>query len=185
MALRRARHGERSARAEEPSLVIEAMDLAGIGEGATLAIERDRIVFPGVPVSEHDLHEFVGAVVAQIVFEMLGEAEVGGLRVVQRSDDVPGSPAVEQQVDRGKHARDMERFVVGRRVGDPDPEFFGGKAHGESDRHRIELCRAYAVPHRLPEVIAETIRNGEPVIEEGEMKFAGFERAADVFIIFA
>jgi hypothetical protein len=24
--------------------------------------------------------------------------------------------------------------------------------------------------HRLPEVIAETIRNGEPVIEEGEMK---------------
>ncbi len=79
----------------------------------------------------------------------------------------------------------MERFVVGGRVRHPDAEFFGRKAHRQSHRHRIELRRADAVLHRGAEIVGETVGNGEPVIEESEMKFAGFERAADVLVIFA
>jgi hypothetical protein len=53
--------------------------------------------------------------------------------------------------------------------------------HGERHRYRVELRCTDAVPHRL----SEAARYREPVIEECEMKFACFERSADIFIIFA
>ena len=90
MALRRTRHGERPARLEELALVVEPLDLGRIGEAAALLVHDQRAVFPGVPMAEHDFHEFVGAVVAVVMFEMGVLAHVVGLAVIERGDDVPG-----------------------------------------------------------------------------------------------
>ena len=70
MALLRARHRERPARLEELSLVVEPLHLGRVGKAAALLVDDQRAVFPGVPVAEHDFHEFVGAVVAEIMLEM-------------------------------------------------------------------------------------------------------------------
>ena len=93
MALRRARHRERPARLEEFSVVIEPLHLGRIGEPPALLVDDQRAVFPGIPVAEHDLHEFVGAVVAQVVLEMLLAPHVVRFAVVDRGHHVPGGAA--------------------------------------------------------------------------------------------
>ena len=134
MALRRARHGERALRLEVLAAVVEPVDLVGIGEAAALLVDDQRIVFPAVPQAGDDLHELVGAVVAQVVLEMLLVAEVLGLRIVERGDDVPGDAAAGHQVERREQARDMERLVVGRRVGRAEAEPGGGRRPSPSAR---------------------------------------------------
>ena len=68
--------------------------LSGCGEEAARLVLDDGVVLPGVPVAEHDLHELVGAVVAQIVLDHLVAAHVLRLAVVERGDHVPGGAAV-------------------------------------------------------------------------------------------
>ena len=134
MALRRARHGERPARLEELALVVEPLHLRGIGIAAVLLVDDDRAVVPGVPVAEHDFHEFVGAVVAQVVLQMGVLAHVERLAVVDRGDDVPGRAAVRHQVERLEAPRDVERLEIGGRGGRGEAELFGRHAHAWSAR---------------------------------------------------
>ena len=125
MALLRARHRERPARLEELPVVIEPLDLGRIGKPAALLVDEQRAVFPGIPVAEHDFHEFIGAVVAQIMLEMRVLAHVVGFAVVDRGDHVPGGAAAGHQVEGGEAARDVERFVIGGRAGRGEAELFG------------------------------------------------------------
>ena len=83
MALGRARHRERTARFEPFADVVERADLGRVGEEAGGLVGDDGVVGPGGPMAHHDLDELVGAVVAQVVLEMLVLAEVGGLGIVQ------------------------------------------------------------------------------------------------------
>ena len=147
MALGRGRHGERAARAEEHALVVEPMDLRGIGEDAALAVEDDRVVLPRVPVAEHRLHELVGAVVAGVVLGMARPAEVGRLGVVQRRDHVPGRAAADHVVERREDAGHVKRLVVRRRVGAADAEVTRGQPHRGEERDQVELDHADAVAH--------------------------------------
>ena len=80
MALRRTRHGERSARAEVFADMIQPPHLVGMREQAGLLVEHDRVVVPGIPVADYDFQEFVGAVVALVVFAMRCMAHVAVLR---------------------------------------------------------------------------------------------------------
>ena len=48
-ALRRARHGERPARAEVAALVVEPVDLVRVGEEAGRLVLDDGVVLPGYP----------------------------------------------------------------------------------------------------------------------------------------
>ena len=82
MALLRARHRERSARLEELPLVVETLDLGRIGKAAAFLVYQERAVFPGIPVAEHHFHEFVGAVVTQIMLEMGVLAHIVRLAVI-------------------------------------------------------------------------------------------------------
>src|SRR5215831_2409690 len=81
-ALRRAWHGERPARAEKTTLVIEAMDLLRPGEQACRLVLHDGVVFPAVPMAEHHLHEFVGAIVAQVMLDHLLAAHILSFAIV-------------------------------------------------------------------------------------------------------
>src|SRR5262249_22983688 len=82
VALRRARDGERPARVEELAPMVEPLDLIWIGVAAGLLIDDDGALVPSIPVSEHDLHELIGPVVAQIVSQVLLPAHVERLAVV-------------------------------------------------------------------------------------------------------
>src|SRR5262249_58717871 len=81
-ALRRAWHGERPARAKKTTLVIEATDLLRPGEKARRLVLHDGVVFPAIPMAEHYLHEFVGAIVAQVMLDHLLAAHVLDFAIV-------------------------------------------------------------------------------------------------------
>ena len=183
MALGRGRHGERAARAEEHAVVVEPMDLRGIGEDAALAVEDDRVVLPRVPVAEHRFHELVGAVVAGVVLGMARPAEVGRLGVVERRDHVPGRAAADHVVERREDAGHVKRLVVRRRVGAADAEMTRGQPHRGEERDQVELDHADAVAHGFGMVVAVAVGHGQAVVEEGEVELARLERARDALVV--
>src|SRR6202158_6052785 len=112
MALLRARDRARPARLEECPFVIEAIDLGRIGEPAAFLVDQERTVLPGIPVAEHHFHEFIGAVVAEIMIEMRVLSHVVGFAVVDGGNDIPGGAAAGHQIESGEAAGDIERFVI-------------------------------------------------------------------------
>src|SRR5262245_53789282 len=121
MALRRARHRERPARLEELSRVVKAFHLARIGIAAGLLVDDDGAVVPAIPMPEHHLHEFVGSVVAQVMFEVLVGAHVERFAVVDGGYYVPGRATAAHQIKRGKPAGKIEGLEVGGRASGSQP----------------------------------------------------------------
>ena len=74
---------------------------------------------------EHDVHELVCPVISQIVAKMLRCPEVGGFRIIQGGNDVPCDSTIQQEIDGRKHPGDVERFVIGSRIGNADSEMPG------------------------------------------------------------
>jgi hypothetical protein len=183
MALRRARHGERAARSEIASPVVEAMNLLRPGKEARRLVLHDRVVLPGVPMAKHDRHEFVGAVVALVVGDRLLAPHVLRFTVVERGDHVPGRAPLAHQVERGEHARHVERLVVAGRIGGAEPEPLRRHAHDREHGHRVELHATNAVLHGMRVVMAVHVRHRQPVVEEAEMKFSFLQHAADMPIV--
>ena len=97
--------------------MVEPLHLGRIGETPAFLVDDQRAIFPAIPVAEHDLHEFVGAVVAQIVLEMGLLAHVERFAVVDGSDDIPRGAAACHEVEGREAARHVERLVVGGRAG--------------------------------------------------------------------
>ena len=134
-------------------------------------------------MAEHDLHELVGPVVAQVVLDHLLAAHVLGFAVIERGDHVPGRAPLGHQIERGEQARHMERLVVARRIGGAEAKPLGRHAHDREHRHRIHLHAADAVPHRVLVVAAVHVRHRQPVIEEAEMEFSFFKDTAEMPIV--
>ena len=124
-------------------------------------------------MAEHDFHEFVGAVVAQIMLEMLVAPHIVGFAVVHRSDDVPGGAAVGHQIEGGEAARHVERFVIGGRAGRCQPELLGDHAHRGQHHDRIHLHAADAVFDGVGVIVAVTVRHRQAIVEERHVEFAG------------
>src|SRR5262249_14701137 len=183
VALRGTRHGERPARAIETALVIETMNLLRDGEEAGRLVLNDGAVFPAVPMPEYDLHEFVGAVVAQVVLDHLLAAHVLGFAVVERGDDVPGRASGGHQIEGREQARDMERLVIAGRIGRAEPEPLGRHAHDREHGDGIHLHAADAVAHRMVVVVPVYVGHGQPVIEEAEIELSVLEHPAYVPVI--
>src|SRR5260370_1142613 len=134
-----------SANSESASLVIEPLDLGRIGKTAALLVDDQGTVFPGIPMAEHDFHEFIGAVVAQVMFEVMVLAHVECFAVIHGRDHIPGGPAVGHQIQRRKTPRHVERLVIGGRAGRGEPELFGDHAHRGQYHDRGHLDAADAV----------------------------------------
>ena len=179
MALRGRRHGERSAGAEVTAAVVEAVHLGRIGEHPGRLVEHDGVRLPRLPVREHDLDEFVGAVVARIVRGDSVSAEVRGLGVVERGHDVPAGPAAGHVVEGREQPCDVERLVVRRRAGRAEPEPPRLRPHHRQHGHRVHLHHPHPVTHRFPVVVAEAIRHREAIVEEREVELAVLEGAGD------
>ncbi len=169
---------------EELSLVIEPLDLGRIGEAAALLVDDQRAVFPGVPVAEHDLHEFVGAVVAQVMLEMLGAAHIVRFAVIDRGDDVPGGAAMGHEIEGGEAARHIERLEIGGRAGGAEAEPVGHHPHRGQHQDRVHLHAADAVFDGVGVVVAVAVGHRQPVVEKRHVKFSGFENPRDLLIVF-
>ena len=182
MALRRARNGERPARFEALPLVIEPVHLRGIREAAACFVDDQRIVRPGVPMAEHDLHELVGLVVALVMLDDVVAPHVARLDVVEGGDDVPCAAAVAHEIERGEHARDVEGLVIRRRVGHAEAEPLGRHAHGHHAGDGVHLHAANAVLDGLRIPSAVELRHAEPVVEEGELELSRLQHLADVAV---
>ena len=182
-SLRRARHGEGAARVEEPAAVVEAVDLVAVAEAAGGLVHDQRIVFPGVPVAEHHLDEFVGAVVAGVMRHHLGMAHVRRLAVVQRGDDVPGAAALAHQVQRLEGAGDVEGLEIGGGRRAAEAEAPGRRRHHGQHHHGVELHAADTVLDGVVVVAAIAVGHREPVVEEAEVEFPGLQHPADLLVV--
>jgi len=134
-------------------------------------------------VPQHDLHEFVGAVIAEIVLHHLAAAHVERLAVIQRGDHVPSRAAAGELIQRHEQARDMERFVVGGRAGGAESEPRGRHAHRHQAGDRVHLHAADAVLDGVHVIVAIAVRHRQAIIEESEMEFARLQHAPDFLII--
>ena len=134
-------------------------------------------------MAEHDFHEFVGAIVAVVMFEMGVLAHVVGLAVIERGDDVPARASARHQIEGGEAARDVERLVIGGRAGRPQPELRRDHAHRGQHDQRVHLHAADAVFDGVGVVVAVTVRHRQAVVEERHVEFAGFEDPGDLLVV--
>ena len=130
----------------------------------------------------HDFDELVRAVIAQIMANDLA-SEIGGLRPVERGNDVPGRPAPGHVIERRKGAGNMKRFVIGGGIGDTDAERPCRIAQGGGADHGIQLYRADALAERGRGVRLVNIGYGKAIVKEGEVKLPFFENLADAAVI--
>ena len=163
--------------------MVEAVHLLGMREQAARLVHDERAVLPRIPVAQHDLHELVGAVVPQVVRHMGIDAHVQGLAVVDRGDDVPGRSAAAHQIERGEHAGDVERLVVGAGIGRAEAQPLGRHPHHGQDGDRIHLDAADAVLDRMGVIAAIAVRHRQPIVEEPQMEAPGFQDAADAAVV--
>src|SRR5207302_322810 len=129
VALRRAWYGEWSSRAKKTALVIEAMDFLRSGKQARRFVPDNGLVLPRIPMAEHDLHEFVGPVVAKVVLDDLLAAHILGFSVIEGCNDIPCRAPLGHQIERGEKARHVEWLVVTRRIGRAEAEPLGCHPH--------------------------------------------------------
>ena len=74
---------ERAARVEKSALVIKPVHLIRVGETIAFLIKDQRVVFPRVPMTHDDVHEFIGAIVTEVMFQMFFAAEIQRLATVE------------------------------------------------------------------------------------------------------
>ena len=182
MALRRARHRERPARLEIAAAVVDPAHLLGVREQSRFLVDDQGVVLPRVPVTQDHLEELVGAIIALIVLRHGVAAHVAGLGIIEGGDDVPGGATAGQRIESGKLAGDMERLVVGGRVGDAEAQPLGRHADRGHAGEGVHLHAANAVGDGLLVVAGLELGHREAVVEKCEVKLAGFQRPADVAI---
>jgi len=159
------------------------VNLFRVGEQATSLVYDKGAVVPRIPVAEHDFHELVGPVVAQVVRHVGVNAHVQRLAVIDRGDHVPGGSAAAHQVERGEHAGDVKRLVIGRGIGRAQAKPLGRHAHHRQDGDGVHLDAADAVLDGVGVVAAVAVGHRQPVVEEAEMKAPGFQDAADTAVV--
>ena len=134
-----------------------------------------------MPVAKHHLHEFVGAVVAQVVRLVHLAPHVHRLAVVHRGNDVPRRTSFQHQIDSLEPPRQIERLVIGGGPGCPQPQPAGHHAHRHQHSQRIHLHAADAVLHRVSVIAAIHIRHCQPVIEKRRAGTALFQHLGDTW----
>ena len=162
--------------------MLQGRHLGRVGEHAGLAVHMQGVGLPARPVAKHHFHKFIRAVIALVMAEVRGSAEIPGFRVVQRGDDVPGRPTAQHHVQGGKDARHVEGLVVGGGVRHADAEFLRGHAHHLGADDRVHLHGTNAVLDGHAVVVLVDVRNGQPVVEERHMELCGLQLAREIGI---
>ncbi len=142
IALRHARDVERPLDLEVLALVVQRAHARRIEELAGRLVLHEGIVGPAVPQALADLDELVGALVALVLGDMLGAAEVERVVRIGRRHDVPAGAALAQVIERGVAARQRIGLVVGRGRRRQEADVLRELRHRRHHQDRIEHRRA-------------------------------------------
>ncbi len=145
-ALRRPGDVQRPGHREVPAPVVEPVQLVVVEVDPGRLVVAERVVVEAVPQAGHHLVELRGPPVALLMLDMLGEAEVARLGVVERGDQVPARPSPAEVVQRGERPRQVVRLVVGGGCGRDEPDAGGGGGQRREQGRRFEGV----VDHRDP-----------------------------------
>src|SRR5262245_48687217 len=144
---------ERALDRKEPPLVVERPHLGLVEEGAAGLVGDDRTIVPGVPQPAHDVHEFGGDLVAQVVLVQALAAKIERRGIMGAGHDVPRCPAAAEMVERREAAGNMERLAETRGHGRTEPDVARRHAQRRQQRHRLEAIderRVISRVHRQP-----------------------------------
>ena len=184
-ALRRAADIERPAHGKPLAVVIDGPHQSGIGKSRRFGIQDEGAVAPAIPKLAGDIEKFVGPVVALVARELVLQPEIGGLRLLERGDDVPCRAAAAQMVERRHGAGDGEGMEIGGRYRAREAKIFGRSGHGRENEQRIEPQRTErAIAQLAVELALIPVRNCQNVGKENEIEAAVFEDAAHVAVVF-
>ena len=64
-------------------------------------------------MAHDDFHEFIGAIVTQIMFQMLAMAEIQRFTIVQGRHDIPGYAPMRHEICGREKPCDVIGFVIG------------------------------------------------------------------------
>src|SRR5262249_9624882 len=112
MPLRRTSHVQWPPHGKEAPFVIEPVHLFRSEVASAGTIHDEGVVVPAIPKPADDLDEFIGALVALIMFEMLIAAEVSTRCRVSGRYDVPSCAAATQMIQGCELSRKVERLGV-------------------------------------------------------------------------
>ncbi|OEI67391.1 hypothetical protein Cus16_2991 [Curtobacterium sp. ER1/6] len=123
---------------EVRAVVLDRVDLRGVGEDARLAVLDDGVVLPRpLPQLVEHLEVLVGHVVAVVVAQLVGVAHVpGGTRQVP-GDDVPADAALRQVVERRHAPRERIGVLVRGPRSDAEAEVLGHRCHRRDEQDRV------------------------------------------------
>src|SRR5471032_3016706 len=116
--------------------------LVEVEPDAAFLILQEGVVLPAVPQARHHVMKLRGAVVADTVLEMLVAAEVHGLVLGLRGDEIPAGAAAADVIDGEEAAGDVVRLVVGSRAGrdETDAAGDGAQSRVRADRFDVRLA---------------------------------------------
>src|SRR5882757_5954616 len=119
--------------------MIDSMNLGRFEELSCLDVQHEGVLFPTVPKTTNDIPALKCAGITLGVGTGRLAAEVQGLRLECRSNEVPASPAVADLIQSRKLARNLEGLVVARRHGahEADMASDGGQSAEQSDRLKM------------------------------------------------
>ena len=155
------------------------MDLVPVAETPARLVDDQRVILPGIPVAEHDFDEFIGAIIPRVMRHHLGMAHIRRLAVVQGGDEVPRCPPLAHQIEGLEDAGHMERLEIGGGRGGTQAKPLGHRPHHGQHDDRVHLHAADAVFDRMDMVGAEAVGHRQPVVEEAEIEFSGFQDTGD------
>jgi hypothetical protein len=164
--------------------MVDIAHLGRISELAGCLVEHQRIVIPAVPKFAHRLQEFIGAVVARVMFQMLVKAEVARLGMIQRGHHVPGDTSGGQLIQCREQPRDVKGRVIGGGNRRAESQALGHRRHGGNHRTRFQGNSALtAIAHPGFQVVAVAVLDGQSVRQKQQIKLAPLQRAGDVLVV--
>ncbi len=181
-ALRTRRRVERAAALEEPSLEIDGVDLGMIGKDPGAGIGQHRIRRPRAEKPVHHLDPFAGHLIAQIVVDMLFQAEILRCTMARRGDEIGAAAAARDMVEGRQHPRRHEGRVERGRDRRQQSDARGRMAEDGGDRRRIVARPLQRVAEIGPHRSLVGVGDHQPVLEQQAIEAGRFKGARDVDI---
>ena len=154
------------------------VDLGRIGEYPAFPVAHRGSLLPApLPQSVHDLHVFVGEVVALVVARLDSQPHAGGRAVEIAGDDVPAGAPTGQMVQRRQPTGQRVGRLVGERTGNAESEMLGHRRHGGHEQHRVADRNLHRMAQRRIGRAAINVIDAEYVGQKNAIEPAAFQNA--------
>ncbi len=183
-ALRRARDGERAARAYPAPFVIRIAHLGRVDEDAAFAIHQEGVWVPAFPKGDAGFKHLVGAVVALVLGRDAVHPEITRFKIGRRGHHVPRRAPACQHIERGQRACQVVRLHEGGGECRAKTQMLRHPRHDRQDHQRVEIGDLPAIAQISVEIATMDVGQAESVSVEAGIEAGGFQHARDVLVTF-